>query len=129
MALSRLAHQSSSVCGTTSTCTHACCQPPTPQREHLRALPCGTFPRRSLTQATPDAHELRYELAQVLLAAGEEDLAVGALLHIIKREKRSGSPWNEGAAKKLLLQLFESVGNDHPLAQKGRKRLANILLM
>jgi len=54
---------------------------------------------------------------------------MGALLHIIKREKRSGALWNDGAAKTLLLQLFDSVGNDHDLAKKGRRRLANIVLM
>jgi len=59
----------------------------------------------------------------------QEEEAMGALLHIIKREKRSGALWNDGAAKTLLLQLFDSVGNDHDLAKKGRRRLANIVLM
>lgn len=84
---------------------------------------------RALLEATPDANDVRYELAQAMLAAGREEEAMSELLQIIKHEKRSGQVWNEGAAKTLVLQLFDSVGSDHELVKKGRRRLANILLM
>jgi putative thioredoxin len=84
---------------------------------------------RALLEAAPDANDVRYELAQAMLSAGEEEEAMGELLQIIKQEKRSGQVWNDAAAKTLLLQLFESVGKDHELVKKGRRRLANIVLM
>eukprot|EP00967_Tisochrysis_lutea_P089554 scaffold127529_cov26-Tisochrysis_lutea.AAC.1 len=84
---------------------------------------------RKLIEDDPNSHDARYELAQTLLASGHEEEAMGALLEIIKREKRSGEVWNDGAAKSLLLQIFDSVGSEHHLTKKGRRRLANILLM
>ncbi len=73
--------------------------------------------------ADPDDHEARYELAGALMAAGERDAAAGQLFESIARDRE----WNEGAARKRLLQLLEVVGLEDPWAAAQRRRLSAIL--
>ncbi len=51
-------------------------------------------------------HEARMELSKVLLAAGQREEAVDELLEAIRRDRN----WNEEAARKQLLTLFEAFG-------------------
>ena len=57
--------------------------------------------------------------------------AVTELLYIIKRDKTFAATGAEGSktAREFVLQVFDSLGNDHDVTKKGRRRLANILLM
>jgi putative thioredoxin len=71
----------------------------------------------------PDDHEARYELAGILMAAGDRDAAADQLLESIRRDR----DWNEGAARKRLLQLMEAVGLEDPWAGAQRRRLSAIL--
>jgi putative thioredoxin len=71
----------------------------------------------------PDDHEARYELAGALAAAGDRDGAADQLLESIARDRE----WNEGAARKRLLQLLEAVGVEDPWAGAQRRRLSAIL--
>ena len=80
---------------------------------------------RALLEEDPQAHAVRFELAQALLASGDSESAVSELLLILKRDKR----WENGSARDLLLKLFDSLGSDHELTKSGRRRLANIMLM
>jgi len=73
--------------------------------------------------ADPDDHEARYELAGALMAAGDRDGAADQLLESISRDR----DWNEGAARKRLLQLMEVVGLEDPWAGAQRRRLSAIL--
>ncbi|HYJ81420.1 MAG TPA: tetratricopeptide repeat protein [Allosphingosinicella sp.] len=73
--------------------------------------------------ADPDDHEARYELAGALMAAGDRDSAADQLLESIRRDR----DWNEGAARKRLLQLMEVVGLEDPWAGAQRRRLSAIL--
>jgi putative thioredoxin len=73
--------------------------------------------------AAPDDHEARYELAGALMAAGDRDGAADQLLESIRRDR----DWNEGAARKRLLQLMEVVGLEDPWAGAQRRRLSAIL--
>jgi putative thioredoxin len=73
--------------------------------------------------ADPDDHEARYELAGALMARGERDDAVEALFEIIRRER----DWNDGAARKRLLQFLEVIGLEDPWASQQRRRLSAIL--
>jgi putative thioredoxin len=73
--------------------------------------------------ADPDDHEARYELAGALMAAGDRDAAADQLLESIGRDR----DWNEGAARKRLLQLMEVVGLEDPWAGAQRRRLSAIL--
>ena len=73
--------------------------------------------------ADPDDHEARFELAGALMAAGDRDGAADQLLESIRRDRE----WNEGAARKRLLQLMEVVGLEDPWAGAQRRRLSAIL--
>jgi putative thioredoxin len=73
--------------------------------------------------ADPDDHEARYELAGALMAAGKRDAAADQLLESIARDR----DWNEGAARKRLLQFMEAVGLEDPWAAAQRRRLSAIL--
>jgi len=73
--------------------------------------------------ADPDDHEARIELAGALMAAGRRDEAADQLLEAIRRDR----DWNEGAARKRLLQLMEVVGLEDPWAREQRRRLSAIL--
>ncbi len=73
--------------------------------------------------ADPDDHEARYELAGALMASGDRDGAADHLLEIVRRDRE----WNEGAARKRLLQFLEVVGLEDPWAGQQRRRLSAIL--
>jgi putative thioredoxin len=73
--------------------------------------------------ADPDDHEARYELAAALMAAGQRDAAADQLFESIARDRE----WNEGAARKRLLQFLEVVGLEDPWAGAQRRRLSAIL--
>jgi len=73
--------------------------------------------------ANPDDQEARYELAGGLMAAGDRDGAADLLLGSIERDRE----WNEGAARKRLLTLFEATGLEDPWVSAQRRRLSAIL--
>jgi putative thioredoxin len=71
----------------------------------------------------PDDHEARIDLAGALMAGGDRDRAADQLLESIARDRE----WNEGAARKRLLQILEAVGLEDPWAGAQRRRLSAIL--
>ena len=71
----------------------------------------------------PEDHEARYELAAALMAAGDRDGAADQLFESIARDRE----WNEGAARKRLLQFLEVVGFEDPWTGVQRRRLSAIL--
>ena len=73
--------------------------------------------------ANPDDLEARYELAGAKMAAGDRDSAADVLLDLISRDRE----WNEGAARKRLLQLIEAQGLEDPWARSQRRRLSALL--
>jgi putative thioredoxin len=73
--------------------------------------------------ADPDDHQARIDLAGALMARGDRDGAAGQLLDSISRDRE----WNEGAARKRLLQILEAVGLEDPWAGAQRRRLSAIL--
>ena len=72
--------------------------------------------------ADPDDHEARYELAGALMAS-DRDRAADLLLESIARDRE----WNDGAARKRLLQLMEVVGITDPWVSTLRRRLSAVL--
>lgn len=74
-------------------------------------------------EADPNDHEARFELAKALGGHGRLDAAVDHLLAIIERDR----DWNEGAARKQILTIFEAAGPGSDIARQGRKRLSAIL--
>jgi putative thioredoxin len=73
--------------------------------------------------ADPDDLEARYELAGAKMSSGDRDVAADTLLEIIGRDLE----WNEGAARKRLLQLIEAQGLEDPWARSQRRRLSALL--
>ena len=73
--------------------------------------------------ADPDDHQARLDLAGALMAKGDRDGAADQLLESIGRDRE----WNEGAARKRLLQILEAVGLEDPWAGAQRRRLSAIL--
>lgn len=73
--------------------------------------------------ADPDDLEARFELAGTRLAEGDRDAAADQLLAIVERDR----DWNEGAARKRLLQILEAQGLEEPWARAQRRRLSALL--
>jgi putative thioredoxin len=73
--------------------------------------------------ANPDDHKARIELASALMAKGDRDGAAAQLFESIARDR----DWEEGAARKKLLQILEAVGLEDPWAGQQRRRLSAIL--
>ncbi|WP_174301098.1 thioredoxin [Caulobacter sp. S45] len=68
-------------------------------------------------------HEARFELAKLLAGQGRFDQAADHLLIILEKDRM----WNEEAARKQLLTVFEAAGPMSDVARLGRKRLSSIL--
>jgi len=70
----------------------------------------------------PDDMEARLRLAKQLVAAGRYAEGMDELLAMIRRDRR----WNDEAARKALLSVFELLGDD-PLVAEYRRKLASVL--
>ena len=70
-----------------------------------------------------DDHEARYEIAKALAARGAWAEASDHLLTIIAADRA----WNDEAARKQLLTIFEAAGSGSDITRAGRRRLSSIL--
>ena len=80
---------------------------------------------RAALDTDPDNHQARLDLATVLAAAGDASGAIDELLEAFRRDRE----WNDGAAKAQLFTLFDSLGPKDEDAQKGRRKLASMILV
>ena len=91
-----------------------------------RAIETERQPDRR-TPPTPGAeshdHQARLDLAMALYGGGQRDQAIEELLDVIRRDRR----WNEEAARKQLVKLFEALGPTDPLTISARRRLSSLL--
>jgi len=78
---------------------------------------------RARVAANPGDHQARFDLAVALQAAGEREAAVDELIEIVRRERA----WNDEAARKQLVKLFEAWGPTDPLTLDARRRLSTLL--
>jgi putative thioredoxin len=67
--------------------------------------------------------QARFDLACTLAARGDLDQSVDHLLALIAADRE----WNDQAARKQLLKVFDAAGAMSELAKSGRKRLSTIL--
>ncbi|HWT55338.1 MAG TPA: thioredoxin [Rhodocyclaceae bacterium] len=92
-----------------------------------RALPADALQLlKERGAANPDDHALRLELADALAAAHDWRGALEQLLDSVKRDKG----WNEGAARKAMIDLFNLLASDEaqqPLVREFRSKLAATL--
>ena len=87
------------------------------------APPSETAALEARVAANPDDHEARFELANAFAAAGKLQEASDQLLTIIAADRA----WNDEAARKQLLTVFEAAGPMSDVAKQGRRRLSSIL--
>ena len=73
--------------------------------------------------ANPADLQARYDFAEALSARGDLEGASDQLLAIIERNRE----WNEEAARKQLLKIFEAAGPMSDVAKQGRRKLSAIL--
>ena len=73
--------------------------------------------------SNPADHQARLDFALALAARGDKARAVEQLLELFRRDRN----WNEQAARKQLIQLFEAWGPQDPHTIEGRRKLASLL--
>jgi putative thioredoxin len=73
--------------------------------------------------ANPADHQTRLDLAVALAARGKKEEALDHLLDLVRRDRN----WNEEAARKQLVQLFDAWGPKDEQTLDGRRRLSSIL--
>lgn len=78
---------------------------------------------RKRVQADPSNLQARYDLSTALFAKGLTEGALDELLTII----RSDRAWNDDAARKQLVRIFDALGPAHALTVASRRRLSSLL--
>jgi putative thioredoxin len=78
---------------------------------------------RAKLEADPSDLQARFDLAIAADAKGRREEAIDHLLEIVKRDRK----WNEDAARKQLVTLFEAMGPTDPRTIAARRRLSSLL--
>jgi putative thioredoxin len=88
------------------------------------ATPSGELDQLELSVgANPKDFQARFDLAGVLAGRGDLAGAVDHLLAIIEQDRA----WNEEAARKQLVKIFEAAGPMSDVTKSGRRRLSGLL--
>lgn len=74
-------------------------------------------------EANPDDLQALFDLAMARFGAGDREGALEGLLQVVSRN----AGWNDGAARKQLIKMFEAWGAEDPLTLYGRERLSTVL--
>ena len=74
-------------------------------------------------EADPDDHQARFDLALGLSGKGKREEAADQLLTIMKLDRT----WNDGGARRQLLQFFEAWGLMDPVTLAARRKLSTLL--
>jgi putative thioredoxin len=78
---------------------------------------------KAKVEASPGDHQARIDYAMALAAAGQKSEATDQLLEAFRRDRK----WNEEAARKQLVQLFDAWGPKDAATLEGRRKLSSIL--
>lgn len=93
-------------------------------RDYLKDIkPQDVSILESALEKDPKNNDIRFKLARNLIAKKLFEEAINNLLYIVENKK----DWNEGAAKKELLELFSLLGNNNKLTMEGRAKLSNLI--
>ncbi len=68
-------------------------------------------------------HQARFDMAIALYGQGRNEDAIEELLDLFRRAPK----WNEEAARKQLVKIFEALGGADPLVVSGRRKLSSIM--
>ena len=89
---------------------------PAPESGEIAAL-------RAKLAADPKDHQARFDLAMALDASNDRDGALNQLLELVRLDRK----WNEDAARKQLVTLFEAMGPTDPRTIEARRKLSGLL--
>jgi putative thioredoxin len=78
---------------------------------------------RAKVAADPSDPQARFDLALALNAKGDREGALNELLTLVAKHRK----WNDDAARKQLVQLFDAWGPTDPATTTGRQRLSSLL--
>ncbi len=78
---------------------------------------------RGRLAADANDHQARFDLAIALFGRNQREAAVDELLEIVGRARQ----WNDEAARKELVKLFEAMGPTDPVTVDARGRLSSLL--
>lgn len=78
---------------------------------------------RERVTVAPDDLDARFALGQALGSSREYEAALQEYLEIVRRDRT----WNDGAARKAMIDVFDLLGSDDPLTDRYRSELAKIL--
>jgi putative thioredoxin len=78
---------------------------------------------KAKVDAEPANHQARIDYAVALAAGGRKMEAAEQLLESIRRDRK----WNEEAARKQLVKLFDAWGSKDAATLEGRRKLSSIL--
>jgi putative thioredoxin len=78
---------------------------------------------RAKVEADPSDAQVRFDLALALNAKGDREGALNELLTLVAKHRA----WNDDAARKQLVQLFDAWGPTDPATTSGRQRLSSLL--
>lgn len=93
-------------------------------RESAEAAPRGEAEvLKAKLAADANDHQARYDLALALDAGGDREGALNELLDIVRRDRK----WNDEAARKQIVTLFEAMGPTDPRTLDARRKLSAIL--
>jgi len=92
-------------------------------REQSSAAAAGLEAAKAKAEADPKDHQARFDYALALDGADDREGALTQLLEIVRRDRK----WNEEAARKHLVTLFEAMGPTDPRTLDARRRLSSIL--
>jgi putative thioredoxin len=82
-----------------------------------------TAPLKAKLATNAGDHQTRYDLALALDAKGDREGAIDELLELIRRDRK----WNDDAARKHLVTLFDAMGPTDPRTVAARRKLSSIL--
>ncbi len=92
--------------------------------ELAKNQPSGSIDElKAQIESDANNHQARLDLALALFSDGQKQEATEVLLEAIEIDPE----WNDGAARKELLKLFEAMGNADPVTLKARRKLSSIL--
>ncbi|HEU0095913.1 MAG TPA: thioredoxin [Rhizomicrobium sp.] len=91
--------------------------------EGARPEAAETTALRAKLDVDPKDHQARFDLATALDAAGDRDGAVEQLLELVRHDRK----WNDDAARKQLVILFEAMGATDPRTIEARRKLSGLL--
>jgi putative thioredoxin len=110
-------------------------RPDAAQNEAIRAVEAelklreNTAPRgeievlKARLAADANDHQARYDLALALDAGGDRDGSIAELLELVGRDRK----WNEDAARRQLVTLFDAMGPADARTLDGRRKLSSLL--